>query len=79
MIYNYTMILPFFLRASWCAVLMQQIVRSAGKGEGPQVVMVLTHLTATQPHLSELPKSVLKVCHFPRLAACTTAHCLPWI
>ena len=44
-----------------CAVLMQQIVKSAGQGEGPQVVMVLTHLTATQPHLTELPKSVIKV------------------
>ena len=40
---------------------MQQIVRSAGKGDGGQVVMVLTHLTATQPQLTELPKSVLKV------------------
>ena len=43
---------------------MQLIVRSAGQGEGGQVVMVLSHLAATQPHLTELPKSVIKVSIF---------------
>jgi hypothetical protein len=40
---------------------MQQIVRNASKKDCPQLVMVLTHLTATQPQLTELPKSVVKV------------------
>ena len=41
------------------AVLLQQVVRNAEVLE--QMLMVLIHLTATQPQLEKLPKSVLKV------------------
>ena len=43
------------------AVLMQQIAKNAGEGEQQQVLMVLSHLAASQPQLKSLPKFVAKV------------------